>query len=147
MSAVCTLFHMCWNWNFPHLLADTKKTDLSLKKILADLTALCLKQHLINPNVKFSWHHTVKCAEKIANACLSIGSLPAETVGQGEVGGVTHRVTCTRWLVKVTQVCFYYICKCTWVKLWSQGSYRNENMVNWRHAYANSSLKHIEFRC
>ena len=39
------------------------------------------------------------CAEKIVSARLRTGSVLAEKVGQGEVGGVTHRVTCTWWLL------------------------------------------------
>ena len=31
--------------------------------------------------------------------CLHAGSLSAEKVGQGEVGVVIHRVTCTWWLL------------------------------------------------
>ena len=40
----------------------------------------------------FWLHHTAQYAEKI-------GSALAERVGQGEVGGVTGRVLCTRWLL------------------------------------------------
>ena len=51
-------------------------------------------------------HHTAYCAEKIVSVCLRAGSASPERVGQGEVGGVTCRVTCTWWLlglaVKVT---------------------------------------------
>ena len=43
-------------------------------------------------------HHTVHCGEKIVSAHLHVGSASAERVGQGEMGGVTHRVTCTWWL-------------------------------------------------
>ena len=39
---------------------------------------------------------TSYCAEKIVSACH--GSVSAEKVGQGEVGGFTRRVTCTWWL-------------------------------------------------
>ena len=35
------------------------------------------------------------CAEKIVSACWCAGSVLAERVGQGEVGGVTRRVLCT----------------------------------------------------
>ena len=41
----------------------------------------------------------MQCAEKIVSARLRAGSASAEIVGQGEVGGVTHRVTCTWWLL------------------------------------------------
>ena len=44
-------------------------------------------------------HHTVHCAEKIVCACLRPGSASTKRVGQGKVGGVTHRVTCTWWLL------------------------------------------------
>ena len=40
----------------------------------------------LNPIVHFWLHHTAHC-----------GSVRAERVGQGEVGGVTRRVTCTWW--------------------------------------------------
>ena len=39
------------------------------------------------------------CAEKMVSAHLRAGSASAERVGQGEVGGVIRRVTCTWWLV------------------------------------------------
>ena len=39
------------------------------------------------------------CAEKIVSARLRAGSASAERVGQGEVGRVTRRVTCTCWLL------------------------------------------------
>ena len=35
----------------------------------------------------------------IVSACLCAGSALAERVGQGKVGGVTPRVTCTWWLL------------------------------------------------
>ena len=44
----------------------------------------------------FWLHHTAHCAEKIVSA---LGSASVERVGQGEVGGVTRRVTCTWWLL------------------------------------------------
>ena len=52
----------------------------------------------LNPIVHFWLHHTVHCA-KIISACLHAGSALAERVGQGEVGGITRRVTCTWWLL------------------------------------------------
>ena len=39
------------------------------------------------------------CAEKMVSAHLRAGSASAERVGQGEVGGVTRRVTYTCWLL------------------------------------------------
>ena len=42
--------------------------------------------------VHFWLHHTAHCA-----TCA--GSVSAEMVGQGEVGGVTRRVTCTWWVL------------------------------------------------
>ena len=45
---------------------------------------------------------TSHCAEKIVSARLRAGSVSAERVGQGEVGGVTRRVTCTWWLLGLT---------------------------------------------
>ena len=39
------------------------------------------------------------CAEKMVSAHLRAGSASAERVGQGQVGGVIRRVTCTWWLV------------------------------------------------
>ena len=42
---------------------------------------------------------TLHCAEKIVSARLRAGSASAERVGQGEVGEVTRRVTCTCWLL------------------------------------------------
>ena len=39
------------------------------------------------------------CTEKIVSERLHAGSASAEKVGQGEVGGVTRRVTCTYWLL------------------------------------------------
>ena len=35
------------------------------------------------------------CTEKTVSALWNAGSASAERVGQGEVGGVTHRVLCT----------------------------------------------------
>ena len=55
----------------------------------------CFVTVLINPIVHFWLHHTAHCAEKIVSAHLCAGSASAERVGQGEVGGVTHRVLCT----------------------------------------------------
>ena len=52
-----------------------------------------------NPIVHFWLHHTALCAEKIVSARYARGSALAERVGQGEVGGVTHRVTGTWWLL------------------------------------------------
>ena len=46
----------------------------------------------LNPIVHFWLHHTAHCVEKIV-------SVPAERVGQGEVGGVICRVLCTLWLL------------------------------------------------
>ena len=43
----------------------------------------------LNPIVHFWLHHTA----------LHAGSVSAERVGQGEVGGVTGRVLCTWWLL------------------------------------------------
>ena len=40
----------------------------------------------------FWLHHTAHCTEKIVSAHLHAGSVSAERVGQGEVGGVTGRV-------------------------------------------------------
>ena len=44
---------------------------------------------------------TSHCTEKISAcfACLHAGSVSAERVGQGEVGGVTRKVLCTCWLL------------------------------------------------
>ena len=44
---------------------------------------------------------TSHCAlhRKIVSVHLRVGSVSAERVGQVEVGGVTHRVTCTWWLL------------------------------------------------
>ena len=36
----------------------------------------------------FWLHHTAQCTEKIVSAHLHVGSASAESVGQGEVGGV-----------------------------------------------------------
>ena len=47
----------------------------------------------------FWLHHTAHCAETIVSAHWYTGSVSAERVGQGEVGGVTHRVTYTWWLL------------------------------------------------
>ena len=41
----------------------------------------------------------MQCTEKIVSVRLLTGSVSAERVGQGEVGGVTRRVTCTCWLL------------------------------------------------
>ena len=51
------------------------------------------------PTVNFCRHHTVQCTEKTVSALLHTGSASAERVGQGELGWVTHRVTCTWWLL------------------------------------------------
>ena len=53
----------------------------------------------LNPIVHFWLHHTAHCAEKIVSERLRAGSVSAERVGQGEVGGVTGRVLCTWWLL------------------------------------------------
>ena len=53
----------------------------------------------LNPIVHFWLHHTAHCTEKIVCACYVCGSASAERVGLGEVGEVTHRVTCTWWLL------------------------------------------------
>ena len=37
--------------------------------------------------------------QKLTSVHLRAGSVPAERVGWGELGGVTHRVTCTWWLL------------------------------------------------
>ena len=42
------------------------------------------------------------CAQKIIFARQHAGSASAERVGQGEVGGVTRRVTYTWWLLGLT---------------------------------------------
>jgi len=57
--------------------------------------------NMLNPIVHFWLHvyHTAHCAEKIVSARLRAGSASAERVGQGEVGGVIHRVLCTWWLL------------------------------------------------
>ena len=49
----------------------------------------------LNPIVHFWLHHTVHCAEKMVSARLCVGSVSAERMGQGEVGGVFRRVLCT----------------------------------------------------
>ena len=49
--------------------------------------------------VHFWLHHTVHCAEKTVSARLYAGSASAESVREGEVGGVNRRVTCTWWLL------------------------------------------------
>ena len=46
----------------------------------------------------FWLHHNAHCAEKIVSASWRTGSVSAERVQQGEVGGVTHRMLCTWWL-------------------------------------------------
>ena len=51
----------------------------------------------LNPIMHFWLHHTVHCTEKIVST--PVASASAERVGQGEVGGVTCRVTCTWWLL------------------------------------------------
>ena len=62
------------------------------------------------PVVHFWLHHTVHsdvtkwCNQTITNhvdslCMLACSSVSAERVGQGEVGGITHRVTCTWWLL------------------------------------------------
>ena len=46
--------------------------------------------------------HTACCAlhrKDIVSVHLHTGSVLAERVGQGKVGGVTCRVTCTWWLL------------------------------------------------
>ena len=53
----------------------------------------------LNPIVHFWLDHTAHCAEKIVSARLRTGSVSAERVGEGEVGGVTGRVLCTWWLL------------------------------------------------
>ena len=50
------------------------------------------------PIVHFWLHHTAHCAKKIVSVRLCVGSASAERVGQGEVGGLIHRVTWT-WRV------------------------------------------------
>ena len=49
----------------------------------------------------FWLHHTstAHCIEKTVSACLSAGSTSADRVGQEEVGGVTHSVLFTWWLL------------------------------------------------
>ena len=39
------------------------------------------------------------CTEKIAFACLCSGSASAESVGEGEVSGVTNKVLSIWWLL------------------------------------------------
>ena len=39
--------------------------------------------------MNFWLHHTAQCTEKIVSARLHVGSASAESVGQGEVGGVS----------------------------------------------------------
>ena len=53
----------------------------------------------LNPIVQFWLHHTAHCAEKIVYACKHAGSVSAQKIGQGEVGGVTRKVLCTWWLL------------------------------------------------
>ena len=48
----------------------------------------------LNPIAHFWLHHG---AEKMVSVRLHVGSLLAEKMGQGEVGGVTRRVTCKWW--------------------------------------------------
>ena len=43
----------------------------------------------LNPIVQFWLHQTAHCTEKIVSVHLRAGSVSAERVGQGEVGGVT----------------------------------------------------------
>ena len=62
-------------------------------------TSFDIIMSVLNPTVHFWLHHTAHCAEKIISAHLRTGSALAERVGQGEVGGVTHRVLCTWWLL------------------------------------------------
>ena len=50
---------------------------------------------LLNPIVHFWLHHTVQ----IVNACWCTSCASAKRVGQGEVGVVICRVTCTWWLL------------------------------------------------
>ena len=64
-------------------------------QIVGDVTMAFL--HPLNPIVHFWLHHIGHCPEKIVSAHYACGSASAERVGQGEVGGVTCRVTCTRW--------------------------------------------------
>ena len=52
----------------------------------------------LNPIVHFWLHHTAHCALHRKDNC-ACGSVSAERVGEGEVGVVTHRVTCTWWLL------------------------------------------------
>ena len=42
---------------------------------------------------------------KITSCYIILRTAPAERVGQGEVGGVIHRVTCTRWLLGLAVKC------------------------------------------
>ena len=53
----------------------------------------------LNLIVHFWLHHTAYCAVKTVSARIAHGFAPAEMGGQGEVGGFTHRVTCTWWLL------------------------------------------------
>ena len=52
----------------------------------------------LNPLVALWLHYTAHCAEKIyvVSVHLRPGSVSSERV---EMGGVTHRVTCTWWLL------------------------------------------------
>ena len=47
-------------------------------------------------------HHTVHCAEKIVSVHLRIGSMSAERMGQGKVGGITCSVLYNRQLLGLT---------------------------------------------
>ena len=52
----------------------------------------------LNPIVHFWLHHTAQ-KRYIVSVRLHAGSASAERVGQGELGGVTHRVLCMWWLL------------------------------------------------
>ena len=49
--------------------------------------------------VHFWLHHTAHCAEMMVSMCLHVGRPSVDRVGQGEVAGVTCKVTCTWWLL------------------------------------------------
>ena len=61
------------------------------------------------------------CAEKIAHAGYMCGSASAERVGQGEVGGITCRVTCTWWLLGLAV-------KAPWL---GPGAWANSGLAVW----------------
>ena len=61
---------------------------------------MSLHHHLTYETLLHIWlHHTVHCTEKTVSTRLRVGSASAEMMGQGDVGGVNCRVTCTWWLL------------------------------------------------